>query len=87
VAEFSDHVGSKQERIMKVGDKVRLVALPPDLEDFPDMPTKSTFQRCVGNEFTVNGITETGWAELQIESVTGNKGEKIYVSPSFLDII
>ena len=72
---------------MRVGDKVRLVALPPALEDFPDMPTTSTFQRCVGDEFTVNGITGSGWAELQIESVTGNTGEKIYVAPSFLKVI
>jgi hypothetical protein len=72
---------------MKVGDIVRLMGIPPDLEDFPDLPTKSTFQRCLGNEFTVTAITENGRAELPIGSVTGNKGEKIYVSPSFLDVI
>jgi hypothetical protein len=72
---------------MTVGDTVRLVGVPPSLEDFPDFPTKSTFQRCLGNEFTVTAITEKGWAELPIGSVTGNKGEKIYVSPSFLEVI
>ena len=72
---------------MKIGDTVRLTAIPPGLEDFPDMPTKSTFERCVGNEFTVTAITEKGWAELPIGSITRNKEEKIYVSPSFLEII
>ena len=72
---------------MRIGDTVRLIDVPPGLEDFPDLPTKSTFQRCVGNEFTVTAITEKGWAELPIGSVTGNKGEKIYVSPSFLEVI
>jgi hypothetical protein len=64
-----------------------LIGVPPSLEDFPDLPTKSTFQRCLGNEFTVTAITDIGWAELPIESVTGKKGEKIYVSPRFLDVI
>jgi len=72
---------------MRVGDKVRLIDVPPGLEDFPDLPTKSTFRRCLGSEFTVTGINEIGWAELPIESITGKKGEKIYVSPRFLHVI
>jgi hypothetical protein len=72
---------------MRVGDKVRLIGVPPGLEDFPDLPTKPTFQRCVGNEFTVAAITDKGWAELAIGSVTGNTSEKIYVSSSFLEVI
>jgi hypothetical protein len=56
---------------MRVGDKVRLIALPPGLEDFPELPTKSTFEKCLGNEFTVTAITEKGWAELTIGSITG----------------
>jgi hypothetical protein len=72
---------------MRVGDTVRLIAIPPGLEDFPDLPTKSTFKRCVGKQFTVTAVTEKGWAELPIGSVTGNKNEKIYVSPDFLEII
>jgi hypothetical protein len=69
---------------MRVGDKVRLIALPPELEDFPELPTKSTFEKCLGNEFTVTAITEKGWAELTIGSITGNPSERIYVSPEFL---
>ena len=72
---------------MKVGDRVRLIGLPPGLEDFPDMPTKSTFQRCIGNEFSVTAINEDGRAELPIGSITGNRGERIYVSPSFLEVV
>jgi len=72
---------------MRVGDTVRLIAVPSGLEDFPDLPTKSTFQRCLGNEFIVTAITENGWAELPIGSVTGNKEERIYVSPGSLEVI
>lgn len=69
----------------KLGDKVRLSVVPPGLEDFPDLPTKSTFQICVGRQLTVTAITEKGWCELPIGSVTGNSGEKIYVAPQFLE--
>jgi hypothetical protein len=72
---------------LKVGDTVRLINVLPGLEDFPDLPTKSTFERCVGNDFVVSAITEKGWAELPIGSVTGNKNEKIYVASDFLEII
>ncbi len=71
---------------MKAGDKVKLIGVPPGLEDFPDLPTKSTFERCVGREFIVAAVTENGWAELPIGAVTGNEREKIYVAPAFLEM-
>jgi len=72
---------------IKIGNRVHLIAVPPGLEDFPELPTKATFQKCLGNEFTVTALTEEGWVELPIGSITGNKGEKIFVSPTFLEII
>jgi len=69
---------------MKVGDRVRLTGVPPDLEDFP---TKLTFQKCLGHDFTVTAINQIGHVELQIESITGTSGDLIYVSPRFLEII
>ncbi len=51
---------------MKIGDKVRLIGVPSGLEDFPDLPTKSTFEKCLGREFTVAAINEIGWAELKL---------------------
>jgi hypothetical protein len=58
--------------------------VPSELED---RHTKLTFQKCLGHEFTVTAINELGWAELQIEAITGTSGDLIYVSPSFLKII
>jgi hypothetical protein len=37
--------------------------------------------------FTVTALMDNGRAELPIESVTGNPGEKIYVAPEFLEQI
>jgi hypothetical protein len=72
---------------MNIGTHVRLVGVPDGLEDAPDFPTKSTFERCVGHEFVIAGFNEVGMAELEIESVTGSVGETIWVEPGFLEIV
>jgi len=72
---------------MNIGTHVRLICVPGGLEDYPDFPTKSTFERCVGQEFVIAGFNEVGMAELEIESVTGSVGETIWVEPCFLEII
>jgi hypothetical protein len=72
---------------VKVGSKVRLVGVPDGLEDYPDFPTKSTFERCVGHDFVIEGFNDVGMAELDIESVTGSVGETIWVEPRFLELI
>lgn len=70
---------------MKVGSKVRLIGVPDGLGDYPDFPTKTTFERCVGREFVIADFNEFGMAELGIESVTGSRGEKIWVEIKFLE--
>jgi hypothetical protein len=72
---------------MKIGDKARLVGIPDGLEDSPDFPTRSTFEKCVGREFVIEGFNEIGMAEIGIESVTGSLGETIWVEPNFLELI
>jgi len=69
---------------MKVGDRVRLIGVPPDIDD---LQTKMTFQRCLGHEFTVAAINEIGYAEIEIDFITGTSGDKIHVSPRFLETI
>jgi len=71
---------------MNIGTHVRLIGVPGGLEDYPDFPTKSTFERCVGQEFVIAGFNEVGMAELEIESVTGSVGETIWVEPCFLKL-
>lgn len=70
---------------MNVGSKVRLIGVPDGLKDYPDFPTKSTFQKCVGRDFVIAGFNDVGMAELGIESVTGSVGETIWVELKFLD--
>jgi hypothetical protein len=73
---------------MKIGDRVRLTALPPDLPvGDTDLPTGATFEKCIGREFLITGFNELGMAELDIESTTGRVGETIWVEPQFLELI
>jgi hypothetical protein len=72
---------------MRVGDTVRIIGVPDGLEDYPDFPTKSTFEKCVGREFVIADFNEVGMAEINIESVTGSVGEKIWIRPQFLELV
>jgi hypothetical protein len=73
---------------MNMSDKVRLIAIPPDLPiGKADLRTKAIFEKCLGREFTMAGFNEIGLAELPIESVTGSIGETIWVEPEFLEIL
>jgi len=73
---------------MRIGDKVWLIALPPDLPvGDVDLSTKAVFNKCLGHDFAVAGFNETGLAELLVESVTGSVGETIWVEPEFLELI
>ena len=72
---------------MKVGDAVKLVGVPPDLPTGDaDLPTLATFQRCVGHVLVITDFNEIGWAEIDVEAVTGNIGETIWVEPQFLEM-
>jgi hypothetical protein len=65
---------------VKIGSRVRLIGIPDGLEDYPDLPTKSTFEKCIGHN-------DVGLAELGIQSVTGSEGEKIWVETQFLELV
>ncbi len=72
---------------MKVGSKVRVIGIPDGLEDYPDFPSKSTFTKCVGQEFVIAGFNHVGMAELDISSVNGSVGETIWIEPKFLALL
>lgn len=72
---------------IQVGSTVRVIGVPDGPEDFPDMPTKSTFERCVGNEFVIDGFDGAGRASLDICAITGNPSEKICIGTHFLELV
>lgn len=60
--------------MVKIGDRVRLVAIPDELP--PDnepgaLGTISLFHRCLSRVFPVVGFNELGFAELEVGEVNG----------------
>jgi hypothetical protein len=67
---------------------VRLIGTPDHLpKGDAGLPTPATFEKCLRREFVISGFNEIGWAELDIESVTGSLGETIWVEPEFLVLV
>jgi hypothetical protein len=49
---------------MKIGDKVKLIGIPPDAHDDNELQTRTLFERCLGKTFAVAGL----------ETVRGHSG-------------
>lgn len=41
---------------MKIGDKVKLIGIPPDIHDDKTLMTRTLFEKCLGETFTVAGL-------------------------------
>ena len=41
---------------MKIGDKVKLIGIPPDLHDDEKLQTRALFEKCLGETFAVAGL-------------------------------
>jgi hypothetical protein len=73
---------------MRIGSLVQLIEIPPDISVGDAwLPTQSTFKRCLGCTLRISGFNDVGWAELDIEQVTGSVGETIWVEPAFLRLV
>ena len=41
---------------MKIGDKVKLIRIPPNLKDDEKLGTRSLFEKCLGKAFLIVGL-------------------------------
>lgn len=73
---------------MKKGDKVRIIAVPPGLVEDSELGTLAVFQQCIGKEFEIQEITESGFLELEMSSVTrGKRPEWIWIEPEYVQLL
>jgi hypothetical protein len=72
---------------MKVGDRVRITGVPPNLKDDEDLQTLSLFQKCVGKTFVVAGIEEPeGLAQKLLRFDVGHVvGEQTYAHTIWIE--
>jgi hypothetical protein len=79
---------------VKVGDKVKLVGIPPDIRDRERMQTHTPFEKCLGRVFKVTESERVEGlqyplARLEVGHAVGKKrySEVIWVELEFLKII
>ena len=41
---------------VRIGDKLRIICIPPDVHDEEKLPTRTLFEKCVGKIFTGAGL-------------------------------
>jgi hypothetical protein len=70
---------------MKIGDKVRIVTIPPDLPE-EDFHTKSLFEMCIGKVFPIAGF-QGHLLELEVGAVRGLMAsmDSIWIEPEHVE--
>lgn len=65
----------------KVGDRVTVTGLPPDLDDRAQIDTPGVFRHALGKTFRIRGFDEHGHLELQV-----TKSDYIWIEPEFVSL-
>lgn len=78
---------------MKIGDKVKVVGIPPDVHDEDDLKTRSLFAKCIGKVFQVEGLEKVEGLDrplvrLDVGHVVGKNSweHTIWVEPEFVEL-
>jgi hypothetical protein len=76
---------------MKIGDRVRLIVIPPNLKDDEDLKTRSSFENCLGKAFPIAGLQSVEGlsyqlVQLDVGHVLGKPEcmDSIWVEPEYL---
>ena len=72
----------------KLGDFVRVVKIPADLDDRAGIKTPQVFDRALGKTFRVEGFNELGHLELVVAehqlSQNSYESDTIWIEPQFV---
>jgi hypothetical protein len=74
---------------MKVGDSVRVLKVPSNLQDNSELGTSSVFEKCLGHVFPVVNIREDSMIELEVGEVVGKPSymETIWIEPDCVAVV
>ena len=79
---------------VRIGDKVRLIGVPPNIHDGERLQTRPLFEKCLGQTFTVAGLeTVEGLpyqlVRLDVGHILGQAPylETIWVEPEYLELV
>ena len=81
------------KRRLKIGDRVRVLQVPPSVEHGIHPDTRSLFHRCVGHVYTVRGFDDYEQSELHVRKTgaescrEGSGCHWIWIEPEFVKIV
>ena len=77
-----------KEPHLKIGDKVRVIQVPPVLPE-DELHTRSLLELCLGRVFPVVGFNDAGWLELEVgEALDKNPCmDSIWIEPEFVETV
>ena len=74
---------------LKVGDAVRVLRVPPSVDEQMPEETRQIFRRCVGQILRVDGFDDYGHLELNVRDdgsqCTDHCGHTIWIEPEFVE--
>jgi hypothetical protein len=72
---------------MKIGDRVRVLTVPPDLQE-GKLNTRSLFKLCVGRTFSIVGF-QGNLLELEVGEVLSKEPcmDSIWIEPEHVEIV
>jgi hypothetical protein len=78
---------------MKVGDRVRIISIPPDTRDDAKLQTRALFERCLGKVFTIAGLEQVEglpyeMLRLDVGHVVGKEPymETVWIEPQYVEL-
>jgi hypothetical protein len=83
-------VEAKQRGKIKVGDKVRVLKVPPAVKKEMPAETRKLFRRCVGKVLRVDGFNRCGFLELNVHddgTQATPSAHTIWVEPEFVKLV
>ena len=77
------------KRSFKVGDRVRVLQVPPSVEEKMPEETRQVFRRCVGQVLRIDGFGRYGHLELKVlddgSQSPGNCDHTIWIESEFVE--
>lgn len=75
----------------KIGDRVTVTKLPPDLHDRAEIDTPGVFRRALGKTFRIEGFDDRGHLELVVAerrpSPDKYESDTIWIEPEFVALV
>ncbi len=72
----------KKIRRFKIGDRVKIIKIPKDLDDRAEIDTPGVFRRALGKIFRLAGFDDYGNLRLEV-----TKLDTIWIEPEFVSLV